>query len=104
MYCARRRVKWPGAAAVTVSVVHVYRGRHAGARLLDERVVSTITAYLFHRGEHENPAVLVANEAKSFQGVIVLGMGFTFDDTDAKGVATPLAEMRRLIGDRKSVV
>jgi hypothetical protein len=27
----------------------------------------------------------------------VLGMGFTFDDTDAKGVATPLAEMRRLV-------
>ena len=24
-------------------------------------------------------------------------MGFTFDDTDTKGVATPLAEMRRLI-------
>jgi hypothetical protein len=25
-------------------------------------------------------------------------MGFTFDDTDTKGVATPLVEMRRLIG------
>ena len=24
-------------------------------------------------------------------------MGFTFDDTDAKGVASPLAELRRLI-------
>ena len=24
-------------------------------------------------------------------------MGFTFDDTDTKGVATPLAEMQRLI-------
>ena len=27
----------------------------------------------------------------------VLGMGFTFDDTDKKGVASPLAEMQRLI-------
>jgi hypothetical protein len=27
----------------------------------------------------------------------MLGMGFTFDDTDTKGVASPLAEMRRLI-------
>ena len=26
-------------------------------------------------------------------------MGFTFDDTDTKGVATPLAEMRRLIDE-----
>ena len=27
----------------------------------------------------------------------MLGMGFTFDDNDGKGVATPLADMRRLI-------
>ena len=27
----------------------------------------------------------------------VLGMGFTFDDTDTKGVASPIAEMHRLI-------
>src|SRR5207237_3596042 len=27
----------------------------------------------------------------------VLGMGFTFDDTDTKGIATPIAEMSRLI-------
>ena len=33
---------------------------------------------------------------KSFQGSIVLGMGFTFDDTDKKGIATPIAEMERL--------
>ena len=32
-------------------------------------------------------------------GSYVLGMGFTFDDTDKKGVATPLAEMRRLIAE-----
>ena len=56
-----------------------------------------ITAFLFHRGGHDDPARLAANASKSFQGSIVLGMGFTFDDTDTKGVATPLAEMRRMI-------
>src|ERR1700689_3155991 len=30
-------------------------------------------------------------------GAYVLGMGFTFDDTDKKGAASPLAEMHRLI-------
>jgi len=99
VYCARRRVKWPGAAAVVVSVVHVCKGQYAGARLLDEREVPTITAFLFHRGGHDDPARLGANEDKSFQGSIVLGMGFTFDDTDVKGVATPLAEMRRLLAE-----
>jgi hypothetical protein len=52
---------------------------------------------LFHAGGHDNPATLRANADKSFQGSIVLGMGFTFDDSDPDGVATPLAEMRRLI-------
>ena len=35
--------------------------------------------------------------ARASWGSYVLGMGFTFDDTDRKGVATPLAEMERLI-------
>ena len=68
-----------------------------GVRRLDDRPVERITAFLFHRGGHADPARLAANAGKSFQGSIVLGMGFTFDDTDKKGVATPLAEMRRLI-------
>ena len=59
--------------------------------------VSQITAYLFHAGGHDDPARLRANAGKSFQGSFVLGMGFTFDDTDTKGVASPLAEMRELI-------
>jgi hypothetical protein len=84
-------------AAVVVSVVHVTKGPFSGERRLDEREVETITAFLFHRGGSEDPASLAANARKSFVGSYVLGMGFTFDDTDAKGVATPLAEMRRLI-------
>ena len=101
IYRARRRVKWPGLAAVVVSVLHVAKGRFPGvnAKRLDGEAVETITAFLFHRGGHRDPARLAANAGKSFQGSIVLGMGFTFDDTDKKGVASPLAEMRRLIED-----
>ena len=97
IYGARRRVKWPGLAAVVVSVLHVHKGEFPGVKLLDGEAVGTITAFLFHRGGHDDPARLKANAGKSFQGSIVLGMGFTFDDTDTKGVATPLAEMHRLI-------
>ena len=56
-----------------------------------------ITAFLFHKGGHADPVRLKANSGKSFQGSIVLGMGFTFDDTDKKEIATPLAEMRRVV-------
>ena len=97
IYHARRRLRWPGQAAVVVSVVHVYRGSFDAARYLDDTLTETITAFLFHRGGHEDPARLAENAGKSFVGMFLRGMGFTFDDTDTKGVASPLAERRRLI-------
>lgn len=97
IYLAKRRYQWPGQAAVIVSVLHVHRGHWGDERLLDSECVPNITAFLFHRGGHRDPARLKANAGTSFQGSIVLGMGFTFDDTDTKGIATPLAEMRRLV-------
>ena len=97
VFRATKRVKWPGDAAVVVSVVHVAKGDFVGMRTLDGVPVDRITAFLFHRGGHADPARLAANAGKSFVGSAVLGMGFTFDDTDRKGVASPLAEMRRLI-------
>ena len=97
IYRAVKRVKWPGDAAVVVSVVHLAKGELAGKRMLDRAPVDRITAFLFHRGGHADPVRLAANAGKSFVGSYILGMGFTFDDTDRKGVASPLAEMRRLI-------
>ncbi|NLE74241.1 MAG: N-6 DNA methylase [Actinobacteria bacterium] len=97
IYSATRRLKWPGLAAVVVSVIHVCKGLRQGEKVLDGRRVEKITAFLFHRGGHDDPARLVSNAGKSFVGSYVLGMGFTFDDTDTRGVATPIAEMHRLI-------
>ena len=97
IYRAFTRYKWPGQAAVVVSVVHIVKGEFFASKHLDGRPVEEITAFLFHTGGHEDPVKLEANEDQSFQGSIVLGMGFTFDDTDTKGVASPLSEMRRLI-------
>ena len=97
IYDATRRFQWPGQAAVVVSLIHIHRGTWDGHRQLDGNEVHNITAFLFHRGGHAAPAQLEANSSKSFVGSFVLGMGFTFDDTDRKGVATPLAEMERLM-------
>ena len=97
IFAVRRRVKWPGLAAVVVSVLHVGKRLVVGKKHIDSRVVEIITAFLFHRGGNNDPARLAANAGKSFQGSIVLGMGFTFDDTDKIGIASSLAEMRRLI-------
>ena len=96
IYLARTRFKWPGTAAVVVSIVQVLKGRFHGRKWLDGKPVDQITAFLFHAGGNDDPAKLEANANQSFQGSIVLGMGFTFDDTDTKGVATSLGEMQRL--------
>ena len=97
IFSVRRRVKWPGLAAVVVSVLHIGKGQVAERKQIDGRDVERITAFLFHRGGHDDPVRLKANAGKSFVGSYVLGMGFTFDDTDTKGVASPLSEMRWLI-------
>ena len=63
--------------------------------ILDGKPVEKITAFLFHAGGNNDPQRLIANQDKSFQGSIVLGMGFTFDDGNPD--ATSIAEMHRLI-------
>jgi len=63
--------------------------------ILDGKPVEKITAFLFHDGGNDDPVALLANANKSFVGSYVLGMGFTFDNTNPE--ATPIAEMHRLI-------
>ena len=98
IYQAKRRLKWPGVAAVVVSVVHISNGDHWSTCLLDGTQCERITAYLLDDGGNDDPARLRENVGKGFQGSTVLGMGFTFDDTDHKGVASPLSRMDQLIG------
>ena len=95
IYEAVKRLKWPGMAAVVVSVLHVYKGEYQGTRILDGKKSPVISAFLFHGGGNENPAVLRANSGKSFQGSILLGMGFSFEDENDE--ATSISEMHRLL-------
>jgi N-6 DNA Methylase len=101
IYEARKRYKWPSrgsqGAAVTVSIVYVFRGQLSGSIRLDGDVVEKITAYLFHAGGSDDPFPLRANAEKSFQGSIILGLGFTFDDTSNE--ATPLSEMSSILAE-----
>jgi hypothetical protein len=102
IYAARKRYKWPGVAAVVVSVVHLIKGAYTGVRLLERRPVDQITAFLFANGGHDDPKQLAANAGKSFQGSIVLGMGFTFDnsveaDDYTPGIPSTIGTMERLI-------
>ncbi|MBK6847869.1 MAG: hypothetical protein IPG96_10125 [Proteobacteria bacterium] len=93
IYAARKRIRWPGRAAVVVSVVHVARERRP-ACMLDGCSVERITAFLFPRGGHDDPTCLLSNQDQSFKGAVVLGLGFVFENDNPP--ATPLAELERL--------
>jgi hypothetical protein len=102
IYAARKRYKWPGVAAVVVSVVHLLKGVYPGVKLLEKRPVDQITAFLFAKGGHDDPKQLAVNAGRSFKGSMVYGMGFTFDDSgqaddDTPGIPSPIATMERLV-------
>ena len=94
---AEKRVRWLGEAAVIVSIVHIAKG-HSGKVHLNGQPVSRISAYLVEGDFDKSPARLASNARKSFQGSIVLGMGFTFDDVaSAKGESASLKERDDII-------
>ena len=97
IYAATRRLKWPGQAAVVVSLVHLAKGHGSGPYLLDGRSVSTITAYLFNAGGHEDPHTLRSNARISFKGSEVYGPGFIFSDNSSDGLSNPISLMKSLI-------
>lgn len=106
IYAARKRYKWPGVAAVVVSVVHLLKDAYAGVKFLEKRPVEKITAFLFAKGGHDDPKQLAANASRSFKGSMVYGMGFTFDDSgpaddDTPGIPSPIATMERLIAENQ---
>jgi hypothetical protein len=72
---AQKRYKWPGEAAVTVSVVHVRKGK-SHSYILDGVHVSTITCFLFKNGPNENPIQLVGNLDGAFEGMVPYSDGF----------------------------
>lgn len=97
IYEARRRVRWPGAASVVVSVVHVARTRTTQRKRLDGRDVSQITAFLFHAGGNADPVQLRSLAGRSFVGSYVLGSGFLFDDDAIRDGASSMDDMQRLV-------
>jgi hypothetical protein len=77
VYRAVKSQPWPGTAAVQVSLLWIGRAAEDETLVLDETVVRGITPSLDARSRVTgNPHRLVANRGQSFQGSIVLGMGF----------------------------
>ena len=76
---------WPGKAAVVTSRVHVRRGAWNGPRSIFDRPVQHISAFLSEQ-EQWSPKRLRANAGLTFQGTIVLGMGFVLTTDEAQAM------------------
>ncbi len=96
VYSADRRMRWPGTAAVVVSLVHLSKGKTLQAPVLDKKPVPRISAYLFPGAMDGFPARLTDIPYFSM-GSKIYGQGFLFADNDPE--CTPLAEHARLLAE-----
>ena len=95
IYHAQRRVAWPGKAAVVIATVGISKGASGLKPVLDGKLVGQISSFLIDADVDDTPQALAPNIGRSFQGSIILGMGFTFDDDNP--AATPIARMREIL-------
>ena len=85
VYRALPSRKWPGEANLEVAHIWLRKGPWAGPFMLDDALVDGITSQLQVPGSVSGrPYRLAANAGKSFQGSIVLGMGFVMEPEDAQ--------------------
>jgi hypothetical protein len=100
IFSARRRLRWPGAVSVIVSVVHMTKGPYAGEKTLDGRPVANISAFLFPNDKNDDPRRLAGLNALFSQGVNIAGQGFLFDDNDP--AANTLSAMQEILDEDPS--
>jgi hypothetical protein len=80
------QMKWPGTANVIISLVSIYKGPWKHKRILDLKEVEFINSYLTSNYLNSEPSILNENENKAFIGSVVLGQGFTVDESWAKSL------------------
>jgi len=94
---AFRSMRWPGEAAVEISLVSIYKGIWKKEFILDHKKVERITPYLDDAEVMGNPYPLRQNAGKSFQGSIVLGKGFVLEPEQAQALITKDARNREVL-------
>ena len=88
---------WPGKAAVVISPVHIAKNvEWHGKHVLSGQEVGTISAFLSAQ-EEWSPKMLKANADQSFQGAIVLGLGFTMSEAEAQAFITQDSKNREVL-------
>jgi hypothetical protein len=85
---AIKSMPWPGAAAVSVSVVAIYKGKWQGKCMLDGTAVPYISSYFDIQLPLGKTYPLYQNIDISFIGTFVLGMGFILSPEEGEKLIT----------------
>jgi hypothetical protein len=81
-----KSIKWPGLAAVEVSLISIYKGKYSGKVFLNNISVDFISSFLSNNNQDYNPYQLGHNEDKAFEGYYLLGNGFIIDKLEAETI------------------
>ena len=80
---AVKGMKWPGLAAVEVSLITIHKGNWKGKFFLNGKQTDQISPFLDEADNTGTPFPLFSNNGKSYQGSIILGMGFVLEPEEA---------------------
>lgn len=97
IYQVTKRLKWPGEAAVIISLVHFGKTTEAKP-IYDGMPVERISAYLVPGTFDSSPARMLNNPYFS-KGSQIYGQGFVFDDGDKS--AHPLSSLKAVLESPK---
>lgn len=100
IYSAIKRKRWPGKAAVIVSLVWISKGCFYGSKNIDNKDVEAINPYLLPSKNNNPPQRLKENSKKSFLGSKPYAAGLIFDDNREGCQPTELA--LNLLRDEKN--
>lgn len=76
---AVKSTRWPGKAAVEVSLITIFKGKWSNKCYLNQKPVDYISSFLDDSENSINPSIINANTNLSFRGVMTSGMGFILD-------------------------
>jgi len=96
IYWVRKRMRWPGTAAVVVSALCFQRDGLQSRAELDGVRVQGINSLFFPRSYDFDPKALQSTRDFSFLGTNIGGAGFTFNDDSTEGTANPVSMVEEL--------
>lgn len=76
--------EWPGSAAVVAALVVLHKGKWSGFKILDGNKVDFISEILDDQGGWGEAHSLLSNSSKSFQGSVLVGLGFVLTSIEAQ--------------------